>query len=66
MEWIESAAVVAMFFASVVFILVVAHLVLPLDKSQAERAQEERERREQAALDALRDLGRKYPRPKNY
>ena len=36
------------------------------EQTREERAQAAFERRGQAALDALRRLGRDYPRPKNY
>lgn len=52
-------------FGMLVVVLIVTVLSVR-DESCDERAQAEFDRRGQAALEALRDLGRKYPRPKNY
>ena len=62
---------VVMACTGLVVLYVFAELIsaLPTKQTQQQREAErqaELDRRGQAALDALRELGRKYPRPKDY
>jgi hypothetical protein len=59
-DWVVFVAAAAAAVA-----LLRAVIVLTEEKSREEREQAAFERRGQAALEALRTLGRDYPRPKN-